>query len=180
MQIKGDGKSIRIVGSSEREAEVTMFRYRRQVHRWACRVLLLWFVGTVTCVTNASLAASLTGLGGQRSEPAVAAEAHHGKTASEGSDVRHGSPQMQHEAASGPDGPPVNENCSGDHCGKFSVSILPLKSALDASHGYALPPAAVALACPVPESSPGQRLLPRRDGGLAPAPITIAFLRLAL
>jgi hypothetical protein len=66
----------------------------------------------------------------------------------------------------------------GDHCAKSGV--LPLKSALDEGHGYALPPPAVVIACPVPESSPDQLLLPRRNGGLAPLPITIAFLRLAL
>lgn len=155
-----------------------MFRHRRQLHRWAGRVLALWLVGVASCMTNASLAASLAALDGQQPEAAVAVEALHYDMASHGSGPHHGAPDAQPEATLGHDGPPGKVNC-GDCCDESSVSMPKLKSALDDFRGHVLASSSVAIACPATVAAPGPLLLPRRDGGLAP-PIPIAFLRLTL
>lgn len=154
-----------------------MFRSRRQLRRWAARVLLVWLFGVAAGVANACLVPSGMQSGGQRSELVVAFEATHGKVAAMGSE-HHVALQTHHEGALDHEGLHGKSNCQ-DFCDKSTVSIPPLKSALDDVHAHALQPAAVAIALPVPAFSPVQLSAPRRDGGLAP-PILIAFLRLTL
>ena len=133
-----------------------MFHHRSQLRRWAARVLLLWLFGIGTGVANACLGPSLADSG-----------AH---------PTGHSSAAYEPPDREGPFG---KSNCQ-DFCEKSTVSIPPLKSALDNVQGPALLPGAVVVILPVPAFSPDELLLPLRDGGLAPVPITIAFLRLAL
>lgn len=155
-----------------------MFRYRQKIRRWAAGVLLIWLFGVAAGVANACLAPSLAALGGQRSESAATAEAVHGSMAAAGGELHHGSHQSQHEGAMGLEAPFGKANCQ-DVCDKATVSIPPLKSVLDGTHGHELYLPAVAIACPAPAPSPVELVQPRQMVGLAP-PITIAFLRLAL
>lgn len=152
-----------------------MFRHRQQLRRWAARTLLVWLFGIATGVAQACLAPSPMERGGQQSEPAVEVEAGHGKAA-QASELHHESYPTQHAGVLGHDGSPVKSNCQ-DFCEKATVSIPPLKSALDKVQGHALPPVELAIVGLAPE--PVQLSVPRRDRGLAP-PIRLAFLRLAL
>lgn len=155
-----------------------MFRTRRHLRRWAAGMLFAWLFGVAAGVANACLVPSGMQPGGQRFEPAVAFEATDGKAAAMGSEHHHGALQMHHEGALDHEGLHGKSNCQ-DFCDKSTVSIPPLKSALDDVHAHALQPAAVAIALPIPAFSPVQLSAPRRDGGLAP-PIPIAFVRLTL
>lgn len=155
-----------------------MFRRRRQLHRWAAGVLLVWLFGVAAGVANACLAASLAELGDPRSQATLSVEAAHGQTEAPQGERLHGSHQTPHEGALGHASSPGQFGCQ-DYCDKSTVSIPPLKSAIDPALGHALPAPAVAMACRTQDDAPDPRLMPRRDGGLAP-PITIAFLRLAL
>ena len=147
-----------------------MFHHRSQLRRWAARVLLLWLFGIGTGVANACLGPSLADSGAHPTGHPSASQATHGDTAA-----------LPSAAYERPDreGPFGKSNCQ-DFCEKSTVSIPPLKSALDSVQGHALLPGAVMAILPVPAFSPDELLLPRRDGGLAPVPIRIAFLRLAL
>ena len=133
-----------------------MFHHRSQLRRWAARVLLLWLFGVGTGVANACLGPSLADSG-----------AH---------PTGHPSAAYEHPDREGPFG---KSNCQ-DFCEKSTVSIPPLKSALDNVQAHALLPGAIVVILPVPAFSPDELLLPLRDGGLAPVPIRTAFLRLAL
>lgn len=150
-----------------------MFRYRRQVHRWATRVLLLWFFGIGASFANACLAEHPTsssqhgaGVSAQAlgSEPAITpAASHHGSHSG---------------GVAGHDDPPLKTNCQ-DFCEKSTISIPPLKLALDHAGADALPPPPAEMLCRVALHEPLQWGVPRRDGGLAP-PIAITLLRLTL
>lgn len=154
-----------------------MFWDRSQLRRWAARMLVLWVLGVVTGVAHACLAPNLAGLS-SRSTGVVAVDSKPGAVVPD--EVHHGSHQKQisldglfaHHDGAG------KSSCQ-DFCEKSSISIPPLKTALDDLQGQALPPSASAMAVAPPAVLPDELLLPRRDGGLAP-PITIAFLRLAL
>jgi hypothetical protein len=149
-----------------------MFRYRRQLHRWATRVLLLWCFGIGAGFANACVgehwAAGEHGARpvatSQGPDPAIAAVAGH-----------HGS---HHGEVAGHDDAPLKTNCQ-DFCEKSTISIPPLKLALDHAGAGALPPPPAEMLCTVALREPRQWGVPRRDGGLAP-PITIALLRLTL
>ena len=177
-----------------------MFHRRSQLRRWAARALLLWLFGIGTGVANACLGPSLADSGahptGHPTGHPSASQASHGDTAAlpsaaherpQADDVRRpppeGDPQSGRATFAGehPDreGPFGKSNCQ-DFCAKSTVSIPPLKSALDNVQAHALLPGAVVVTLPVPAFSPDELLLPRWDGGLAPVPIRIAFLRLAL
>ena len=143
-----------------------MFRHRQQLRRWAARVLLLWLFGVGASVAHACLTPSLLQFG--QPSAAASALAHH----------QISSPEQAHEGCHGHEGPKLKSNCA-DFCDKASVSIPPLKSALDDVQGHALQFPAVALAHPAAAHVPVQLQVPRRDGAWAP-PILIAFLRLAL
>ena len=153
-----------------------MFHCRRQLHRWAAGLLLVWLFGVAAGVANACLTTTMAELGGQRSRPTQAAGEAHGETAA--AELHHDSHQAPHHGALGHEASPAQFNCQ-DHCDKSTVSIPPLKSALDETLGHALPPVAIVMACPAQDRAPAKRPMPRRAGALAP-PITIAFLRLAL
>ena len=153
-----------------------MFHHRNQLRRWAARVLLLWLFGIGTGVANACLGPSLADSGAHPTGHSSASQATHGDTAVLPSAV-HERPQADDLRRPPPEGPFGKSNCQ-DFCEKSTVSIPPLKSALDNVH--ALLPGAVMVILPVPAFSPDELLLPRRDGGLAPVPIRTAFLRLAL
>lgn len=143
---------------------IAMFRHRQPLRRWATLVLLLWLFGVGTGVAHACLAPSLVATGeGSEAAPAQAPAI----------DACHGAGHLDAgERATG------KTNCQ-DFCDKASVSIPPLKAALDDVLGAALLFPAVAAVVPVPDIAPVQVGLPRRDGGWAP-PIRIALLRLAL
>ena len=147
-----------------------MFHHRSQLRRWAAQVLLLWLFGIGTGVANACLGPSLADSGAHPGGHSSASQATHGDTAA--------LPGVADERPDG-EGSLAKSNCQ-DFCEKSTVSIPPLKSALDNVQGQALHPGAVVVILPVPAFSPDELLLPRRDGGLAPVPIRTAFLRLAL
>ena len=155
-----------------------MFCYRRQLRRWAARVLLLWLFGIGAGFTNACVAANMAELSGQGSMHAFAAHATNEEAVAAPGDAHHASHGAQHHGGMGHDEAPGKTNCQ-DFCDKSTISIPPLKLALDHSDAGALPPPTVAIFCAVPVSELVQWWVPRRDGDLAP-PITITFLRLAL
>jgi len=141
-----------------------MFRHRQPLRRWATLVLLLWLFGVGAGVAHACLAPSLVAPGeGSEATPAQVAAV----------DGCHGSAQGHAD-----DGVPGKTNCQ-DFCDKASVSIPPLKAALDDVLGAALLFPSVAAVVPVSAFAPVQAGVPRRDGVWAP-PIHIALLRLAL
>jgi hypothetical protein len=156
-----------------------MFRHQRQLRRWAARVLFVWLFGIASGVAHACFATSLMAPGGWQSGSTVALEAASGGAAASAGGHHHATHRMSHEGVPAHDGSPGKSNCS-DFCEKSTVSIPSLKSALDHLQDHALPLPAVAVVLPAPVFSPVELLLPRRDGGLAHPPITIAFLRLAL
>lgn len=156
-----------------------MFRHRRHLRRWAARVLLLWLFGIGTGAANACLAANSQESGGHSSGHPTASQTIPRDGPGLPTEARPGSQQTHHAGALGPEEAPGKSNCQ-DFCEKSTISLPSLKSALDSAHGHALPVVALAMVIPVPVFSTGPLLLPRRDGGLAHQPITIAFLRLAL
>lgn len=152
-----------------------MFRHRRQLDRWACRLLVLWLFGIAVGVANACVVADRAMTGApQWSAATVAASVMSGVAAGT---VHQGAHQPD---AGGPgDGSHAGmANCQ-DHCVKSSVSIPPVKAAADAAGGQGLAPAAVVAASLVPDAPQVQRWAPGLESGHAP-PIAIAFLRLAL
>ena len=155
-----------------------MFHYRRQVRRWAARVLLLWLFGIGAGLAHACLAANGAQPAGRGVAYPVAAHITDADAAEAPSDAHHASQEVLHPGSPCHDEAPGKTNCQ-DFCDKSSMSIPPLKLALDHADASALPPPAAAMLCAVPVAEPASWWVPRRDGGLAP-PIPIAFLRLAL
>jgi hypothetical protein len=175
-----------------------MFGYRRQRRLWAAQVLLLWLFGIGTGFANACLTApgpeafaTRSAHAGHRPEVRAEAPAPADVGAQLGAQLgaqsgahhaAHASPH--HHAVDGDDSGAQHasgkSNCQ-DFCDKASVTIAPLKSALDAAQGQALPPPAAAPGFAVAPVSPVALPLlpPRRDGGHA-VPMAIAFLRLTL
>ena len=153
-----------------------MFRHRQQLRRWAARVLLLWLFGIGAGVANACIATA----------PAAAEASHIVAVV----DAQHDVVPHDHAHASstsllskGIDAPThlgnlSKANCQ-DFCDKATVSIPPLKSALDDVQSHAVFVMATMIVVPMPAFAPVQLRVPRRDGVQAP-PISIAFLRLAL
>ena len=128
-----------------------MFRHRRHLHRWACRLVVLWLFGIAAGVAHACMVADLAR-----------------------TDVQ------QFAAAAGPAdaASDCTANCQ-NFCVKSSVSIPTVKTAGDDAAGHGLPPPAVLAGLPMPDAPAAQRWTLGLEGGHAP-PITIAFLRLAL
>lgn len=158
-----------------RRTRLTMFRHPRQLHRWACRLLVLWLFGIAVGVANACVVTDGMSAGAhQRFSAAVAG--------SEASGVAAG---MVHQGAHQPDGgSPVDASDPGtatcqDHCVKSSASIPPLKAAGDAANGQGIAPAAFVAVLPIPKAREVQRWAPGLDSGNT-LRIAIAFLRLAL
>ena len=124
--------------------------------------MLLWLFGIGAGVANGCLAA-----GG-----AAPCEGHRQAAGQD-----QGSPSEHSDGVDHPNAP-AKTNCQ-DFCDKSSMSIPPLKAALDHAEGPALAPREIAMACAYMASTCDRSWEPRRDGARAP-PITIAFLRLAL
>jgi hypothetical protein len=156
-----------------------MFFHRRQLRRWAARVLLVWLFGVAAGVANACLAPAWDDHGAQASVGMQAMDSGHEDAAIPQGHDAHDGATSEHSGSADHGGIPGKANCQ-DFCQKSTVSIPPVKSALDQFDAHALAPLAIATVVPVPAFQPEQSWLPRRDGGLAPPPITIAFLRLAL
>ena len=133
-----------------------MFRHRSQLRRWAAQVLLLWLFGIGAGLANACFAAGVA-------QPQGHCDAMR---------AAQGVPHAGHESA------PAKTNCQ-DFCEKSTISIPPLKLALDHADAGAVSFPMVAVLFTAAVAEPAERWVPRPDGGLAP-PITIAFLRLAL
>jgi hypothetical protein len=156
-----------------------MFRHRQQLRRWAANVLLLWLFGLGAGFANACLTSDSTAAASPAFAQAVDAFApHHDAAAHEGSHQDHQAGSAHHAL---PDhhGTIAKTNCQ-DFCGKATVSIPPLKSALDDVQAHALIATVfTTTVLPVAAFAPVQLWVPRRDGVQA-LPIPIAFLRLAL
>ena len=144
-----------------------MFRNRRQLRRWAARVLLVWLFGVVTGVANACWTESLVQPSGQAEAAQPECEFHAASHAA-----------AQDGAAPDSHGRHAQAVCQA-YCDGFSVSMSPLKPLVDTTLAPAMLAPFYAVAVPVADVSPVHRLMQRRDGWRAP-PITIAFLRLTL
>lgn len=130
-----------------------MFSHRRQLRRWAARLLLVWLFGVATGVANACA------MGFSPGAEAVAqtASSHH------------------HD---GDEGDQAKGNCQ-DFCQKASVTVPSAQSAPDKVTLAALPLfASIAPAPVLPQISAFWPAMPPDRQG-AP-PISILFLRLAL
>ena len=156
-----------------------MFRNRLHLRRWAARVLLIWLFGVGAGLDNACLAPALTEAPDVHSVQASALDNLSYDSSESGHTQGHdGSEPHEHEGMQGQPGSSSKANCQ-DFCDKASVSIPPLKTALDDAHGLGFPPPVVVIDLPLPAFTPVQSWVPCQDGMWAP-PITIAFLRLAL
>ena len=163
-----------------------MFQHRQQRRRWAALVLLLWLFGVGAGVANACLAPNEAASSGHGFGLSAAESAHWRGVDDSGAAWPDGVAQAGHQdghagahaGGQAQQGQAAKSNCQ-DFCEKASVSIAPLKSAIDDVQGHALSQVAIVVVRPVPAFAPVQRWVPRRDGVRAP-PITIAFLRLVL
>ncbi len=154
-----------------------MFRNRRQLRRWAARVLLLWLFGVAASVAHACLAPNVVGLSDAAlASPAALRAAHH--DASAAPVPHHGPAASQPAPTPGEPEPMAHLNCQ-DFCDKATVSMPQQKSTLDDVHGAALPLRTASAVLAVPALPRARPWVPRRDGVWSP-PIPIAFLRLAL
>lgn len=162
----------------QRSDPAHMFRHRSQLRRWAALVLALLLFGVGTGIAHACLVASTAEPGGTESGRAVASYPSEPETAVAPGGAHHASSAIPHQGVPGHDPAPGKANCQ-DFCDKSTITIAPLKLALDHADAGALPPPAVTLSCAVAATQPVQCGVLRRDGGVA-SPITIAFLRLAL
>lgn len=155
-----------------------MFRYRNQLRRWAALVLALLLFGVGAGIAHACLVASTAEPGTAESGHAVATYPSAHETAQAPADAHHASAAIVHQGTPGDDPAPGKANCQ-DFCNKSTITIAPLKLALDHADAGALPPPAVTLSAAVAATQPLPCGVLRRDGGAA-LPITIAFVRLAL
>jgi hypothetical protein len=142
-------------------------------------MLLMWVFSLGACLANACLStgsayaashdvARATGAVAVHLDAAADEGCHHVQLALSADE---GLPAHQDAAA--------KTNCQ-DFCGKATVSIPPLKSALDDLQAHALIARVfTTTALPVLPFTPAQPWVPRRDGVQAP-PILFTFLRLAL
>ncbi|MBE0546782.1 MAG: hypothetical protein IH627_03795 [Rubrivivax sp.] len=156
----------------------TVFRYRQRLRRWAAHVLLVWLFGVGVGVANACLAPTVVGLPEVGSGSAAGIQASHHQGAAVPKALHHAAGPNQNVDAPDHREPAAGSNCQ-DFCAKATVSMPPLKSALDDVQACALPPHAMSTALAVPALPWVQPWVPRRDGVRA-LPIPIAFLRLAL
>ena len=144
-----------------------MFSRHQPLRRWAALALLLWLFGIGAGVAHACLAPNLVAPGHEANESATLVEAEGDHAGCHPTGQGHADEGVQ-----------VKTNCQ-DFCDRASVSIPPLKAALDDVLGAALLFLAVAAVVPIPALAPVLHAVPRRDGALAP-PVVIAFLRLRL
>jgi hypothetical protein len=156
-----------------------MFRHRQQLRQWAARVLLLWLFGIAAGVANACIATEqVTPVAAAASSVAAVADAHfdavgHDHAQADGLGLAsHHADDSTHIANLS------KANCQ-DFCDKATVSIPPVKSALDDVQSHAVIAMTAMTVVPMPAFVPVQLPVPRREDVLVP-PIPIAFLRLAL
>ena len=161
-----------------------MFRHRQSLRRWAAQVLLLWLLGMGAAVATGCMASSRTDSAGHGAAQAHPLAAPHHAPAAADRTHHHGWHEAQGMHAhlaldDGQDpGSAGKTNCQ-DFCDKASVSIPPLKSALDDVQVHALTQVASTVVMPLPAFLPVHAWVPRRDGARAP-PLHVAGLRLAL
>lgn len=155
-----------------------MFRYRQQLRCWAAQVLLLWLLGVGAGFANACLAPDLKQFSGHAVAQASDEGLPHNQVTSPGIH-HHGSNQAHQDVDSQSRPDDAAKSKCVDFCDKVSVSIAPLKSALDDFQGHALPSPAVVTFLPVPVFVPARLWVSRLDWVWATA-IPIVFLRLAL
>ncbi len=156
-----------------------MFRYRQPLRRWAARVLFLWLFGVVAGVANACMIPTLNAPDGFTALLAVESAApHHGHVAGPSTTTltEHRALGADENSAGGES--PASANCL-DFCDTASISIPPLKSAVDDGQVQAMAPPTLPTVLPVPAFVP-VRLQVLRWIDVAALPIPIAFLRLAL
>ena len=151
---------------------------RRQLRRWAERVLLLWVFGLSSGVASACWAGNMARLEGLQLPPAVAVKAVQGDGALPECALHSGVHPQDDAGTGGHEHSGAKTICNA-YCDMSALSVSPLKSSLDHSPGPALPAPAYTFALTIPAESPVHLRKPRREGWLAP-PITIAFLRLTL
>ena len=173
-------KCLRGLGSHTRPANldpsIAMFLYRQQLRQWAARVLLLWLFGigagvANACITTAPLAAAA-------SQMMAVVDVHHDAVAHDQAQAASTGLPSQSTDAPAHLGNLSKANCQ-NFCDKATVSIPPLKSALDDIQSHPVIAMTAMTVLPMPAFAPVQLRVPRRDGVQAP-PISIAFLRLAL
>ncbi|MDO9286448.1 MAG: hypothetical protein Q7U26_16250 [Aquabacterium sp.] len=140
-------------------------------------MLFLWLFGLGASIANACITAGPV-------EPVVATVSHLVAAVEAHQSVAphdHGAIEAlpaQSAAAAVHQGSFAKANCQ-DFCEKATVSIPPLKSALDDAQSHVAVTTTAMTALPIPAFAPVRLWVPRRDGVQAP-PIHIAFLRLAL
>lgn len=148
-------------------------RHRQPLRRWAAHVLFLWLFGVVAGVANACLIPALNAPAEHTAQVEDQAPSpHHGDVINSSTTSLVGNQVPGGDESSG------TANCL-DFCDKASISIPPLKSALDDGQAQALAPPALPTILPVPAFVP-IRQQPLRRIDVAAPPIPIAFLRLAL
>jgi len=153
-----------------------MFRHRQQLRRWAARVLLLWLFGMGAGVANACI---ISAPGAAAAIQIVAVvDTHHDVVAHDHEHAASAGLPSQGTDSPAHLGNLFKANCQ-DFCDKATVSIPPLKSALDDIQSHPVIATTAMTVLPMPAFAPVQLRVPRRDGVQAP-PISIAFLRLAL
>ena len=158
---------------------IAMFRHRRQLRQWAARVLLLWLFGIAAGVANACITTEqATPVAAAASHLAEAAEAHNDAVPHDHAQADRLALPSHHADDSTHIANLSKANCQ-DFCDKATVSIPPVKSALDDGQSHAVIAMTAMTVVPMPAFAPVQLRVPRRDGVKAP-PISIAFLRLAL
>jgi hypothetical protein len=153
-----------------------MFRHRQQLRQWAARVLLLWLFGVGAgianaCITTAPAAAVTSHIAAVVDVDREAAIHDHAQPAS------FGLPGQSTDATTHL-GNLSKANCQ-DFCDKATVSIPPLKSALDDIQSHSVIAMTAMPVLHIPALAPVKLRMPRRDGVQA-LPISIAFMRLAL
>lgn len=156
-----------------------MFRNRQQLRQWAARVLLLWLFGIAAGVANACITTEqVTPVAAAASYFAPEIDAHHDAVPHDHVGTGIASLPSQGIDSQSHLGNLSKANCQ-DFCDKATVSIPPVKSALDDGQSHAVIAMTAMTVVPMPAFAPVKLRVPRRDGVLAP-PIPIAFLRLAL
>lgn len=153
-----------------------MILRRRQLHRWALRVLFVWLFGLGLGVANACLAAAQFESEPSTLLPTAVASGIAPDAMPEGC-VHHAVPGV---SQGGGESQSSKSNCES-FCERASVSIPPQTSMLGdlQAHAHALAAVALGSVLPAPVNTPVLRWERRRDG-VRPQPILITFLRLAL
>ena len=156
-----------------------MFRYRQPLRRWAACVLFLWLFGIGAGIANACITtAPAAPVATVASHLVVSVAAHHDAVTHDHARVGIAGLPSYSAGASAHHGSLSKANCQ-DFCGKATVSIPPLKSALDDIQSHAVIVKTAVTVLPMPALAPVQWWVPRRDGVRGPS-IPIAFLRLTL